>query len=108
MAIVQTVDFHSFVNAFETSQYRNNFTREGLRVLFDYLEQLSEETSTTIELDLCSIVCDYNENTIDEIIQDYSIEVDPEQNTKEQIMNYLHDRTMLVGEVSNGFVYCAF
>ncbi len=108
MAIVQTVDFHSFVNAFESSQYRNNFTREGLRVLFDYLEDLSEDIGENIDFDLCSIACDYNESTIEEIILDYSIEIDEEQDKTEQVRDYLHDQTMLVGEVSNGFVYCAF
>ncbi len=108
MSIVQTVDFHSFVNAFESSQYRDNFTREGLRVLFDYLEQYSEEIGENVDFDLCAIACDYNENTFEEIIRDYSIDIDEEQDKTQQVRDYLHDRTMLIGEVTKGFVFAAF
>ncbi len=109
MAIVQTVDFNSFVNAFRSfAVYRNNFTHEGLRVLFDYLENLSEDIGENIDFDLCCIVCDYNESTFQECIGDYCIEIDPDQDTKEQIRDYLEYRTIVAGETSTGFVFVAF
>ncbi len=108
MAIVQTVDFNSFVNAFENSIYRNNFTREGLWVLFDYLENLSDDIGENIDFDLCAIACDYNESTYEECIRDYCIDIDLEHYPIEQIRDYLECRTTVAGETSTGFVFVAF
>jgi hypothetical protein len=108
MSIVQTVDFSTFVNAFEVSQYRNNFTREGLRVLFDYLEQLSDDIGENVDFDVCAIVCDYNESTIEEIIRDYSIEIHEDEDRVGQVRDYLEYNSVVLGETSTGFIFAAF
>lgn len=57
----QTVNFSQFVDAFRGSQYENNFSYEGKKALFDYLEQYEEETGEEIELDIVALCCDYTE-----------------------------------------------
>ncbi len=108
MAIVQTVDFSTFVQSFEDSQYQNNFTREGLRVLFDYLENLSEDIGKDIDFDIGAIVCDYCESSIEEIILDYSITIDSDWDTKEQILDFLSNETIICGITETGFVFACF
>ncbi len=108
MAIVQTLDFNMFASDFEQSQYRDNFTREGLRVLFDYLENLSEDIGKDIDFDIGAIVCDYCESSIEEIILDYSITIDPEYDTKEQVLDFLSNETIICGITENGFVFVCF
>ena len=53
----QTVNFYTFERAFSRSQYKDNFTYDGLNALFSYLEQCEEE----LELDVCAICCDFTE-----------------------------------------------
>ncbi len=41
--------------------YKNNFTYEGKRALFDYLESLSEATGEDVELDIIALCIDFTE-----------------------------------------------
>jgi replication fork clamp-binding protein CrfC len=58
--IKQTVNFSQFCDSFSDT-YKNNFSYEGKRALFDYLEQLSEDTGEDIELDTIALCCEYTE-----------------------------------------------
>ena len=60
--MTQTINSFDFVNSFQSSDtYKNNFSREGLFALFDYFENLEEETGTPINFDMVAIACDYSE-----------------------------------------------
>jgi len=56
----KTVTEFDFVNDF-TAIRPNNFTREALYALFDYFEQLEDETEEEIEFDPIAICCDFTE-----------------------------------------------
>jgi len=58
--IIQTISFSDFCDSFSDS-YKNNFSYEGKRALFDYLEEHSEELGEDIELDTVALCCDYTE-----------------------------------------------
>ena len=61
--IKETVDEYRFMDAFRQSDtYKNNFSYHGLKALFEYLEQLSEDMGEDIELDVVAICCDYSEH----------------------------------------------
>ena len=113
MAIVQSINsVYQFRDAFRECGRQNNFSYEGLEVLFDYLENLSEDIGEPIELDVIALCCDYEESSIDEIIDNYSIDVPDadadEEEIKAIVEDYLQDNTSVCGEVSDGFVYAAF
>lgn len=54
------ISFSEFCDSF-SEQYQNNFSYEGKRALFDYLENLEEETGEEIELDPIAFCCEYSE-----------------------------------------------
>jgi len=58
--MTQTVYFSDFCDAF-TGSYENKFSYEGKRALFDYLENLEEDTGEQIQFDMVAICCDYSE-----------------------------------------------
>lgn len=58
--MIDTVNFSRFVDSFSDT-YKNNFSYEGKRALFDYLESLEEDTGEQIELDPVALCCDYQE-----------------------------------------------
>lgn len=105
-----TVSRYEFERAFADAGRKDNFTYEGLGLLFDYLEQYEEETGQEIELDVVAICCDYSEDTIEDIANNYGIDlVDvDEEYQAEFVRNYLEAHTTLVGETSTGFVYACF
>lgn len=105
-----TVNFSDFVDAFIAYGREGNFSNEGERVLFDYLEQLEEDTGEEMDLDVIALCCDYYEATWEEIAEDYGIDVEglDETDTQSEVMNYLEMNTVIVGEVPGGCVYLAF
>jgi hypothetical protein len=69
-----TVNFSEFCDAFHKSE-RDNFSYEGLRALFDYLEQYEEDCGEEIELDVIALCCDYTEyDNLKEFQDDYGTE----------------------------------
>ena len=112
MAIVQTVNLHQFREAFRLAGRMDQFSYEGLEVLFDYLENLSEDIGEPIELDVIALCCEYCESSIEELIEQYNIDVSDADGDEDEIefivKEYLQERTLLCGEVMGGFVYAAF
>lgn len=56
---VTLYDFQYGFNRWET--YKNNFTDEALKALFEYLEEYEESTGEEIELDIVALCCEYSE-----------------------------------------------
>lgn len=112
MAIVITVDKHDFSDAFKRYNRQDQFSYEGLEVLFNYLDNLSEDIGKPIELDVVALCCEYDEFSIEEIIDRYNIDVSDAEEDEDEIKaiveEYLQNNTSVCGEVSRGFVYAAF
>ena len=114
MAIVQSINnVYQFREAFRIAGRMDNFSYEGLEVLFDYLDNYSDETGEHVELDVVALCCDYYESSIQELIDNYDIDVsevdeDDPDSIVEVVREYLEDNTSVCGEVSDGFVYAAF
>ena len=112
MALVQSINsVHQFREAFRLAGRMDQFSYEGFEVLFDYLDNLSEDTGETIELDPVALCCDYYESSIEELIDTYDIdppEDDDPDSIIEVVREYLENNTAVCGEVNGGFVYAAF
>ena len=78
----QTIGFYEFRNAFESLR-PDNFSYEGLSLLWDYFEQYEEDTGEEIELDVIAICCEYSEDDIGDFIDYYSVEVDEDMSEDE-------------------------
>jgi hypothetical protein len=56
-----TVNFNQFCDGFRDMNRNENFSYEGKRALFDYMEELEEDTGEEIEFDVIALCCDYTE-----------------------------------------------
>ena len=59
------VSFSQFVSLFEDYGRESEFSYNGLRALFDYLEELAEDTDEAIEMDVLALCCEYAEVSVD-------------------------------------------
>ena len=84
----------SFRDTFLTSANYNNFSYDGLTALYDYFEELEAGIDQTIEFDYISIACEYSELTIDELRDNYSIDIDID------VIEYLQENTIVI-EIEN-------
>ena len=108
----QTVYLQDFRDAFYKMDRKGEFSREGLEILFNYIEELEQNIGEEIELDVIALCCEYAESTIEELITDYSIDIsdcDPDdgEDIKETVMEYMEYNTTVCGVTSDGYVVYA-
>jgi predicted ArsR family transcriptional regulator len=105
-----TVSKYDFERAFVTAGRKDQFSYEGLAVLFDYLEELEASTGEELELDVIALCCDYYESSTEEIIENYRIDVEglDDDEQVDTVREYLMDQGAYCGETASGFVYSAF
>ncbi len=97
-----TVTLHDFREAFAAIR-PDNFSYEGLALLYDFFEELEADTGEEIELDVIAICCDFCESTPDEIRSDYSA-----VHHGADLLDWLNCCTVVCGETETTIVYGAF
>ena len=107
-----SINKYEFRDSFKRMNRENNFSYEGLGLLFDYFEEYEESTGEEIELDVIEICCEYSEDYCNDIADNYSIDISDcidEVTTVETVMAYLQDHTSVAGVTEDGtIVYAAF
>ena len=117
MALVMTIDTaYELQTEFKRYDRSENFTPAGVRVLFDYLEEISEGSGEDIELDIIGLCCDYSEDTFEDIAANYRIDltdcdgetIEDEEEIKCIVLDYLNANTAVCGVTGTTVVYAAF
>jgi hypothetical protein len=105
----QTVTRETFHAAFRNLR-PDNFTYLGLNELFNYLQELENDTGSEIELDVIAICCDFSEGDAYDIANDYNLDVpDDEDEAQKIVATFLQDKGCFIGETVIGtFVYSVF
>lgn len=105
-----SVNFSQFCDAFRSADRNENFSYDGKRALYDYLEDYADQTG--VELDVIAFCCEYSEDDVDTIIQNYNIDIseaEDDEDKAEIVAEYLNDHTLNIGQLPNGsFVYAQF
>ena len=101
----QTVDNASqFRDAFRAMGRHDQFSYEGMELLFDHLEECDPD----MELDVIAICCDYSEDSPEDIVESYGIESDDDEiEPSEAATAYLEANTVIVGITSTGSIVYA-
>ena len=102
----QTISKSDFIHEFEAMGRAGNFSYEGRGLLFDYFEQLEEDTGEEMELDVVAICCQYSEDTYQGIASAYDIDIEgmDEDEAVEAVRDYLEYNTIIIGQVDQSFV----
>jgi predicted ArsR family transcriptional regulator len=106
-----TVTWLDFKQAFIQYGRDEQFSYDGLKIIFDYLEELEQDCGQEIELDVIAICCDFSEDHWRDIAADYSIELDEnkdEEEQQEQVLDYLADEGVFIGISGDLIVYRQF
>ena len=101
-----TLDRYEIVNALLNDEYAS-WTRLGANALAQELEEYEDSTGEELEFDIVAIRCDWNEDTAEELISNYSQDPD---DTIEDVIQYVEDNTILiiVDNDPNTYLYQAF
>ena len=85
----RTITESDFLQAFVDYGRKDNFSRDGLVALYNYLEEFSEGTGVEVELDVIGICCDFSEY---ENIKEFQEHYGDEYKTLEDI----EERTIVI------------
>ena len=99
----ETVNYYTFRDAFRAIR-PDNFSAEGLSVLFDHLEQYEEDYDQELELDVIAFCCEYSELTLDEANFLFLSEFE----TLDELTEHLHDETHVCGTTDTTVVFQSF
>jgi hypothetical protein len=105
-----TVNFSEFRDLFQKIR-PDNFSYEGLKHLFSWLEQYEEDTGEEMELDVIAICCDFSEDTFQNIADQYDFDLskyETDEEKQEAIADYLSDQGVYVGEAGECIIYRNF
>jgi len=107
----QSVYLNDFRNAFQEIR-PNNFSYEGLSILFDYFEEFEDSTGEEIELDVIAVCCEYSEEPWQDIAESYDIDLSQYDDDEERIsaiQDYIQDHSQYCGITDDGsIVYLQF
>ena len=59
--MIENVNEGEFIQRFVLMGRKENFTYEGRKALFEYFENIEDDTGEKIEFDCIAICCDYSE-----------------------------------------------
>ena len=105
----QTITLSMFRDAFQSVR-PDNFSYEGLEVLFDWFIEMEESGEPEFELDVIGICCGFSEQTDNDIAVDYQIDVDDldDDDRWETVIDYLNDNTIVCGQTDTTIIYQDF
>lgn len=69
----QQITFSMFCDEFRSHDKNEQFTYQGKRHLFDYLEQYEEDCDTPYELDILELCCEYSEDDLASVLERYDL-----------------------------------
>ena len=74
--LVKEISFNDFLEEFRNYGREDQFSYEGKKALYDYLNDLSEDIGQSIELDIIAMCCDFTEyDSLEQFIDDYGYSV---------------------------------
>ena len=108
----QTINRSQFIQAFSDALRADQFSREALSAIFDWMENYEDETGEETELDVIAICCDWSEDSPEDIAENYGIDIADWESAEEKaqrVMDHLELYSPAAFALANGkIVYIQF
>lgn len=104
--LIETVNNSDFHTAFNRMDRTSNFSYAARNVLFEYLDELSEDCGVPMELDVIAICCEYYELDSAELLEQYGHFADSED--EDAVVTALEDHTTVLPVPGGSYVIAQF
>ena len=75
--MIKKISVYDFINEFKNCGRSEQFTREGLMALFEYLEDYEDATGELMELDVIALCCEFTQyESIEDFKNDYDYDIE--------------------------------
>lgn len=101
-----TVFVYDFRDAFIKAGRKDQFSYDGLGILYDYLTDFEDSTGEEMELDVIAICCEYAEEDPRCIAENYSIDIEglDDDELAETVRDHLEDEGVYIGHTDLGMI----
>jgi hypothetical protein len=100
-----TLSVYDFRDAFIRAGRKEQFSYDALGLIYDWLE----DNFPDYDLDVIGLCCELAEQSPEDIARDYSINLEDDGNELNNVLDYLHDETSVIGTTDAGtIVYYQF
>jgi len=100
--MIQTINERDFIQAFHDHDRGNQFTPEALGYIFDYLEQMAEDSGLPYELDVIALCCAISELSVEEVVRDYILDqceaYVADDWSMDDVKHFLYNVTEVIGQ----------
>lgn len=103
MSVIETItnEYHFWEWLKESSGYKDNFSLEGAKAVFNYFDDLSEQTADPIEFDPVAWCCEFSEYDDPQEAYHELVDDNKEIDNDDDILDYFRENTTLI-ELDNG------
>lgn len=109
--MIKTISIYDFRDAFKAAGRGEQFSYDGLEVIFDYIESYEQDAGEQTELDVIALCCEWAEDDYASVAESYSIDIDglDEDDAIAAILEHLNDNTAHAASVNEtDIVYVQF
>ena len=103
----QTINTASaFRDEFRACGRADQFSYDGLGILFDYLEAYEMDSGEEIELDVIALCCEFSEDDPEAIARSYDIDIEgmDEGQALDEVIATLEANSAFVGKTDSGAI----
>ena len=109
--MIKTISIYDFRDAFKAAGRGEQFSYDGLEVIFDYIESYEQDSGEQTELDVIALCCEWAEDDYKSVAESYSIDIDglDEDDAIAAVLEHLEENTAhaMVTDAGN-IVYVQF
>lgn len=109
--MIQTIGLSDFRTAFHNMGRKDQFSYEGLELIFDYIESYEQDSGEKVELDVIALCCEWAEDSPENIAATYDIDANGMSGGKllMHVFDCLENKTQVAGVTNeNQIVYVQF
>lgn len=108
--MIKTISIYDFRDAFKAAGRGEQFSYDGLEVIFDYIESYEQDSGEQVELDVIALCCEWAEDNYASVAEQYDIDIEglEEDDIPQAVMDYLCDNTDAYQTDSGNIVYVQF
>jgi len=93
--MIKTISIYDFRDAFKAAGRGDQFSYDGLEVIFDYIESYESDAGEQVELDVIAICCEWAEDNYAGVAESYDIDIEglDEDDAIAAVLEHLEDNT---------------
>ena len=109
--MIKTISIYDFRDAFKAAGRGDQFSYDGLEVIFDYIESYESDAGEQTELDAIALCCEWCEDDYKSVAEQYDIDIDglDEDDAIVAVLEHLEENTAHAASVNDtDIVYVQF